>query len=358
MDERAASALEHWSARFTANGVTPSDLARITAHVRRWEDWCAVWSEVGAEHEALGRHALSTGRFISAGEHLVQAALCFHFAKFVFVQDIDQMRRAHANALACLADALPHLRFPGRRVEIPFEGSTLAAILRCPPDPGPHPVVLLLPGLDSTKEELHVTENTFLERGLATFSLDGPGQGEAEYHLPIRSDWSGPAEAVLDTLRRLPEVDEHRLGVWGVCLGGYYSACVAGVLGHRVKGCVSLSGPYDFGACWDGLPELARRTFEVRSWAGSERRARRLAETLNLDRFAAGITAPLLIVFGGNDRLIPWQQAERLQEAAGGKVETLMLSGGNHACANAVPWHRPYTADWLAAALVRESQPA
>jgi hypothetical protein len=25
-----------------------------------------------------------------------------------------------------------------------------------------------------------------------------------------------------------------------------------------------------------------------------------------------------------------------------------MLEDGNHGCANVAPWHRPYTADWLA----------
>ena len=28
-----------------------------------------------------------------------------------------------------------------------------------------------------------------------------------------------------------------------------------------------------------------------------------------------------------------------------------MLEDGNHGCANLAPWHRPYTADWLAAHL-------
>jgi 2,6-dihydroxypseudooxynicotine hydrolase len=49
--------------------------------------------------------------------------------------------------------------------------------------------------------------------------------------------------------------------------------------------------------------------------------------------------------------LIPWQHAERLRDSAGGEVELLMLEEGNHGCANLAPWHRPYTADWLAARL-------
>ena len=259
------------------------------------------------------------------------------------------MREAHRRAVACLTDALPHLQPPGRRVEIPFEGATLVGILRCPPGEGPHPTVIMLSGLDSTKEELRSTEDPFLARGLATFSVDGPGQGEAEYDLPIRGDWSAPALAIADAICALPEVDAARLGVWGVSLGGYYAPRVAAAAGDRIRACVALAGPYNFGDCWDQLPQLTRRTFQVRSGAGDDAEAHRIASTLTLSGHAARITAPLLVVFGRKDRLIPWRHAERLVHEAGGEVELLMLEEGNHGCANVAPWHRPYTADWVAA---------
>jgi dipeptidyl aminopeptidase/acylaminoacyl peptidase len=351
IDERVASAVAHWAPRFTTNGVTVSDFHRITSAVTRWEEWCNAWSAVGAEHEALGRDALAQGRLLSAGQHLAQAAVYYHFGKFVFVDDLDQMRRAHDRVVECYTDALPHLARPGSRVEVPFEDATIVGVLRLPGGEGPHPTVLLIPGLDSTKEELRTTEETFLERGLATFSIDGPGQGEAEYDLAIRGDWSAPAEVLLAALTEIPEVDTERIGVWGVSLGGYYAPRVAAALGNRVNACVALAGPFNFGECWAGLPELTRRTFEVRARAANEAEARDIALTLSLEKSAVDITAPLLIVFGRQDRLIPWRQAERLQQEAGGEVEMLMLENGNHGCANVAPWHRPYTADWLAARL-------
>jgi 2,6-dihydroxypseudooxynicotine hydrolase len=211
--------------------------------------------------------------------------------------------------------------------------------------------VVLLPGLDSTKEELGSTERTFLDRGLATLSVDGPGQGEAEYDLTIRGDWAPVAEALWQSIGALPELDRDRLGIWGVSLGGYYAPRVAAALGERVSACVALAGPFNFGECWTGLPELTRETFQVRSGAATEDEARQLALTLNLEDVAGDVTAPLLIVFGRQDRLIPWQHAVRLRDAVSGPVELLMLEDGNHGCANVAPWHRPRTADWLAARL-------
>ena len=52
--------------------------------------------------------------------------------------------------------------------------------------------MIMIPGLDSTKEELRSTEDLFLERGIATFSVDGPGQGEAEYDLADPRRLGGP----------------------------------------------------------------------------------------------------------------------------------------------------------------------
>jgi 2,6-dihydroxypseudooxynicotine hydrolase len=350
MDEKVASAISHWAPRFTTNGITVADFERVTRGLEHWSDWCAAWSTAGAEHEQLGRTALAEGRTRSAGEHLSMAAVYFHFAKFVFVEDYEQMRTAHENAVRCLDDALPHLDPPGRRVELPFEGATMVGVLRLPPGDGPHPAVLLIPGLDSTKEEFRSTEKGFLDRGLATFSVDGPGQGEAEYDLPIRGDWSAPGLAFLDALAAQPGVDGGRLAVWGVSLGGYYAPRVAAAAGERIRACVALAGPYNFGDCWDDLPQLTRDTFRVRSGSGTDDEARAVASTLDLTKQAEAITAPLLVVTGRLDRLIPWQHAERLAAEAP-NAELLLLDDGNHGCMNVWPKHRPYTADWLAARL-------
>lgn len=358
MDDLVGSAIAHWGPRFTANGVTVSDFERVTSSVERWDDWCSAWTAAGAEIEQIGRDALAEGRTRSAGELLAQAAVYHHFAKFVFVADPDQMRAAHGRAVSCLADALPYLDPPGRRVELPFEDRHLVGVLRHPPGDGPNPTVVLVPGLDSTKEELWSTERTFLDRGMATLSLDGPGQGEAEYDLPIRSDWSPVADAVWDAAVALPEIDEHRLAVWGVSLGGYYAPRVAAALGDRVRACVALGGPYCFGECWDDLPRLTRDTFRVRSAAADDDEARRIALTLDLAPVASDIVAPLLIVFGRQDRLIPWQHPERLRDAVGEGAELLMLEHGNHGCANVAPWHRPWTADWVATRLGAPGAPA
>lgn len=355
MDQLLATAVANWGPRFTANGVDPADYERITHGLERWDDWCDTWSREALVHQELGDVALTAGFERSAGEAYARASVYFHFAKFLFVHDLDQARRAHEQAVALLTKALSMLEPSGTRHEIPFEGSRLVGILRTPDEDRPMATVILIPGLDSTKEEFREVERTFLDRGLATFSLDGPGQGEVEYDLPIRPDWEVVGEAVVNYLTTLVEVDAGRIGVWGVSLGGYYAARVAAA-GLPIRATVALSGPFDFGDAWPNLNPLTQRAFMVRSFSANEREAELAARTLSLEGVASRITAPLLTIMGQRDRLFSWREGERLTSKASGPAEFLLLEDGNHGCANVVYRHRPYAADWLASHL-RAPQP-
>jgi 2,6-dihydroxypseudooxynicotine hydrolase len=153
-DARVRTAIDHWAPRFVANGVPLTDFEEVTAGIARWEDWCQAWCARGATHEALGDQTLTAGYRLSAGAHLTRAALCYHFAKFVFVNDYEQMRGAHRKAVDCRTRALPLTDPPGERVEIAHEGARLYGILRKPAGATKAPIVVMCMGLDSAKEEM------------------------------------------------------------------------------------------------------------------------------------------------------------------------------------------------------------
>src|SRR5580704_7783408 len=100
-DAAVNAAVTHWAPRFIANGVALSDFEDVTGSLASWADWCKAWSARAAVHEALGRDALAAGKHLSAGEHLQRAGVYYHFAKFLFVHDVEQMLAAHTKAIAC-----------------------------------------------------------------------------------------------------------------------------------------------------------------------------------------------------------------------------------------------------------------
>lgn len=346
-DPRVVSAISHWAPRFLSNGVLLADFEDVTGSLERWEDWCAAWSARARLHEDLGREALKAGYRLTSGEHLVRAAIYYHFAKFVFVQDPKQMRAAHMKAVECYRDGVAYCRPPGERVSIPFEGKTIYGVLR-KPAAGRCPVLVMAPGLDSTKEEIHAYEEPFLARGIAVLAIDGPGQGEAEYEIPICGDYERAARAVVDWIQHRDDLDRAKIAIWGVSLGGYYAPRAA-AYEKRIKACIALSGPFEWDRIWDGLPELTRETFRVRSHATNEAEARANAKRLTMKEAAPRITCPIFIVTGRQDRLVPASHAEELARAVSGPVELLIVEDGGHNANNRPYRYRSRTADWLAA---------
>ena len=339
-DRRVQAAIDNWAPRFVSQGVDFNDFLRTTAAIERWEDWLGAWIETADVHRALAEEAETAGNERTAGEAYVRAALCYHFGKFVWLVDLDRNREATERAIACIYAAHRHLDPTAKRVEVPFEGETLVGNLRQPPG-GTVPLVLLLPGLDSTKEEFFNWEEVFLARGLATFSFDGPGQGESGFATQIRPDYEVAVSAALDALAW-----DGPVGACGVSLGGYYAPRAA-AREPRLRAVAGVSGAFNFGECWDVLPPLTREAFAHHSGAEDEEDARSKALELDLAPVIAELDRPALMVTGSLDRIIPWEQTKRIaDEAPNGQF--VLYEEGNHVCNNIPYKYRPLVADWLA----------
>jgi 2,6-dihydroxypseudooxynicotine hydrolase len=352
-DERVEAAIAHWAPRFVSQGVDMNDFQAVTGPLRRWEEWLPAWAASGDMHAALAREAEALGRTLTAGRASVRAALSYHFAKFVWMVDMDLYAGAQERAIAALAEAHRLLETGVERIEIALDGFTMAGNLRLPRAAGARSqarrkapaLVLLLPGLDSTKEEFFAWEQVFLDRGLATFSLDGPGQGETGLRSHIYPNYERAVSAAIDVLDGFD-----RIGAAGVSLGGYYAPRAA-AYEPRIRAAAGISGPFNFGDCWDSLPQPTRETVAHHTGAASLDQAREKAGELDLTDAAARIGRPLLVVAGKHDRLIPWRQTERIAQAAP-NATWVLYEEGSHVCNNIPYKYRPLTADWLAEQLM------
>ena len=344
---RVQVAAHHWRPRFVANGIDVNDFDDTVAKTTDWKDWAPNWMAVGEVHEALGAEAEQHGRLVSAAQAYQRAAWCYHLGKFLWFEDARLHAELCDRAVAVYRRALPHLDPPAERLEIPFEGNIIPANLRRPANARrPPPLVLLVPGLDSSKEELFAIEEDFLRRGLATLTIDGPGQSENSVHFAIRPNWETVVTPLLDHLAGLEVgVDHARIGLMGISMGAIYGPRAA-AHEKRIRALVGLAGPYNLGECWDALNPLTKGGYLFYTKSADEAEAKSRAYTLNLEGVLSHVTQPMLVIHGARDRLFPPAHAERIAREAG-NATLVIYPDGNHVCNNIAYKYRPLMADWL-----------
>ncbi len=348
-DEHVAVATKHWGPRFVAQGVELSDFERTLARINTWSEWCREWGVTAGEHASHARRSEDEGHRLSAAQAWLRAGLCWHFGKFVFMEDLDQLKHASDRTAECYGRGAWSLEPPAERVLIPYDGIEMPALLRKPAGAERAPVVLMIPGLDSVKEELQTSADYFLRRGMATLAIDGPGQGETEFLRDIEPAYERPAGAAIDWLERRDDVDAGRLGVYGVSLGGYYAVRVAA---HepRVKATIELAGTYSLADNWENRSSLSRGAFQKRSGARDDREARERARAIDMSGLGKLIEAPILVMHGKQDPIAPFSGAERLA-AESPAAETAFFVDGNHGMTNRAFESRTWMSDWMAGKL-------
>jgi pimeloyl-ACP methyl ester carboxylesterase len=342
---RVQVAAHHWRPRFVANGIDVNDFDDTAARTTDWKQWGPNWMAVGEMHEALGRDAEEHGHRLSAAQAYQRAAWCYHLGKFLWFEDLKVHAELRDRSVAIYRKALQHIEPPAERLEIPFEGHFIPGNLRRPTSVQPA-LVLLVPGLDSSKEELFAIEEEFLRRGLATLTIDGPGQSENSVHFAIRPNWETVITPLLDHLSGLDlAVDQERIGLVGISMGAVYGPRAA-AHEKRVRALVGLAGPYNLGECWDALNPLTKGGYVFYTKSADEAEAERKAHTLNLEGVLGRVTQPMLVIHGAKDRLFPPAQAERIaREAANATL--VLYPDGNHVCNNIAYKYRPLMADWM-----------
>lgn len=344
--ERVEQVITQGIHRFLADGVHYRDLMDIQAAMPDWSQWCAVWSRYAGDAEERGALALGRSARHTAAKEFARAALYFHYAQNLYYDDPVLKRATHDRKVSAFGRAAPLLDPPLEPVTIAFDGIGMPGYLRLPPGRARPACVILLGGLDTTKEDYMVVNDLCVERGLATLAFDGPGQGETQFHMPWRKDFERSIFAVLDWLDTRPEIDRGRIGVIGRSTGGYY-APLAAALDSRIKAAVSWGAMYHLRNL-AAIPAVTRDGFLFVSGSKSVEEALRFFECINLEGKAPKIRCPLLVVHGGLDTITPMENATRLIAEAGGPVETLIWEDSGHCCHDRAHIVRPAMADFMA----------
>lgn len=332
-----------WFPRFLGAGADYNDVQATLARILRWQDWCREWSATGDAFAELAEEGERADHRASAVDWWLAASLAYQFGQFVFFTDLDEKLEAHARHVKSYARAARLLDPPAERVGVPSPLGSLPAYLHTPRVAGPHPVALLVPGLDSTKEQLNGYARAFVARDVVALAIEGPGQGEAHPLGPLPTDYAPVMRATMDWIASRADLDERRVGALGTSFGGHLAVSGAGAV-DGLRAVVDLSGPFDL-ADLEQWPVLTHQSLLHAAHATSHD----ALPHYSLAERAPRVQAALLVAHGEEDRVIPVVHADRIARAATGapSLDVWRVPGAGHTLQNVHTRWRPRLADWL-----------
>lgn len=342
-----------------ANGsfVDYSEIQRVLARIKSFYGWYDAW-KISADHFAeIAADAETAGHRVTAGENYLRAGLLYHFAQLFTRPEDPNRSKGQERRVFYYRKACPYLTPPIEPVAIPFEGYQLPGYLRLPMGVKLPPIVVMISGANSVKEELHHWGQKFIDRGIATLAFDGPGQGECSVRnggVPLRLEtFHKAASAVIDFLENRRDLDAKRLVCWGQSTGGHL-AMRAAAHDPTIKIAVSLGGGYDFrmeikSTTPADVWEEARELYGFPSFIEAEAYVKQYG---SMKGIIDHVRCPLLIVHGARDNIVAMEEIENLQKEAKGSTATHLYEDGNHSVCNRNIEMSAAMADWVVDQLV------
>jgi dienelactone hydrolase len=325
-----------------------------------------TWAKMADKLCVLAEEDESKGRLLSAGEKYNRAASYLITCERLQAHNAPGRLDLYKRELALFQKSIELGRENCVRVEIPYEGKHLSALyVKAEGVDGPAPILIQVNGLDSTKEmKYRVGLPAWLaKRGVASLVVDQPGTGEALrlQDLHARFDSEYWASAVVDWLEEHDDIDNSRIGMEGVSLGGYF--CPRAVANEPRLA---------LGVCWGAnhdWRDVQKRRLEKEGdfpvphywahvqwvWGAKDMDDfMAIAEKVHLDGQLEKIKVPFLVTHGSKDSQIPLKWAERTYDQLVNspkrelKIFTEREGGVQHSSFDNSINAGQYIADWVA----------
>jgi 2,6-dihydroxypseudooxynicotine hydrolase len=308
------------------------DIREAFAGIHSWEEWVSSWERIGEKRETYAALADQEDRTETAIENYLSSAAAYHMAQLPLYEQPARKRGLYARSAAAFRTAAPRLRPPAIPVSVPHGSIELPGYLRLPASGGKVPLLVLICGADSCKEEMHFFSEGLVRRGIGTLAYDGPGIGETWDLSPLGSDDGGVGFSIFDFLSKNPRVDADRIGLFGISFGGNLAIRMA-AREERTAVVVTLSAPYEISSYGEYMLPILQEQVKHLLQSDSEDAYREWARAFSVRGVVGKLRAPILVIGAGEDTIIPSGDARRIFEEARGKKKLVYFEEANHMCA-------------------------
>ncbi|MBR9794295.1 MAG: prolyl oligopeptidase family serine peptidase [Gammaproteobacteria bacterium] len=325
-----------------------------------------TWANMADKLCGLAEEDIERGRLLSAGEKFKRASSYLITCERLQGHNAPGRLDLYKRSLELFQKSVELGKENCQRVEIPYEGKHLSALyVKAEGVEGPAPILIQVNGLDSTKELKYRVglPDWLAKRGVSSLIVDQPGTGEALrlQNFTARYDSEHWASPVVDWLEQHPEVDNSRIGMEGVSLGGYY--CPRAVANEpRIALGVVWGANHDW-------RDVQKRRLEKEGdfpvphywqhvcwvWGAKDiDEFMQIAENVHLDGQIEKIKVPFLVTHGEKDSQIPLKWAQRTYDQLVNspkrelKIFTQREGGVQHSSFDNSINAGQYIADWVA----------
>ena len=213
--------------------------------------WVLIWKNHGKIFEEEGDAFAQKGNKNEARQKYLQAKTFYSIGRFPDLIT-ESKKEIHEDCLRAFDKASQWLNPPLKIVKINHKGKSIRCHLRQPLKKGKHPAVLIMCGADVFKEDRAWACDLAIENDMTGLVMDAPGTAENPF--PWEPESVSAWKAAIDYLANLRDVDENRIGAFGISRGGYSVMQLAGCYNNRVKAVVANAGhPFGYKMTKDEL---------------------------------------------------------------------------------------------------------
>lgn len=343
--------------RLADYGVSPADAVLIHHNTAadnppEWPDACEA---LAASHADLACLACADGHLLAGAEEWRQAAALYLAAQLAFNLDTPekvQLYEKARHALRAYAPLAPDAH--GVRVDelrlFSDQGELHGWLVAPPGEVTATAAVIIIGGLSGWGAVYLSMAMSLASRGILCLLAEGPGQGATRLVSGLHLS-HGTFSLFRRFVDHAQQLGAQRIGVWGNSFGGLLAARLA-VIDVRVNAVCINGAPM--------RPELpgfrtAREQMQAVFGSNDEHDVQKHLAALWLDASRDHINAPMLVVEGGQDPLVPLGEQHAFLTLSPRQGTIMSWDDGEHTIYNHAAERNERVVGWFGEVLVGPS---
>ena len=338
-------------ARFLSMMIPEETVDRALGEVHKLDDWVGAWTRAAQRFSAEARREDAAGEWETGAAARRNAAMCYHVAHLITEDDPRTVRALRGSAVQAFSLAVDRLVVGTRKVGIPWRTKQLPAYFSLPnPDATNVPLVVIMNGATTSKEETFLWSSAFRDAGFGVLNLDWPGTGEATDGAPLTSYCDDLTDGLFEFAASHPQVDETAVVLVGISLGGVV-ALRAAAMDRRIAGVVAVTPPFEPRLWVNSINPIVAQ--QLVSLAGRAHSVPIMLEDFSLVDVLPKVKCPVLVFGAARDLVIPPEEAIRLTGALDSLGTLVWYEDGGHGLYDRIEEWTGVSARWLQALLDR-----